>query len=393
MIRLIKGDTLTQLKKLPSESVQTCICSPPYWCLRDYGVAGQLGLEPTPEAYVARMVEVFREVKRVLRDDGVMFLNIGDSYAGGGKGNYGTGISTHNGTVAKHCNGSDFAVPMGLKPKDLVGIPWRLAFALQANGWYLRSDIIWHKPNPMPESVRDRPTKAHEYVFLLSKSARYFFDADAVREPQSTAPHAAGYASGKDYAVGPMSRNGHSQREGNQSRIWGSTAGRNIRSVWTITPKPFRGAHFATFPPALVERCVKAGTSERGACPHCGKAWERVTQREQDTLRPRSRPVGNSRRISASDFRAIGGPQQASQIVRVGTLGFRQSCTCPAAAPVPCVVLDPFIGSGTVATVAKSLGRDCIGIDLNPKYLAMARARVKSADASAKSTATRKVAV
>jgi DNA modification methylase len=375
MNKLIKGDTLKCLRKLPSESVQTCICSPPYWGLRDYGVAGQLGLEPTPESYVARMVEVFAEVRRVLRPDGTLWLNIGDSYASGEVGRHDqksgewmTGSAAVKGSGERR----QYFRPSGLKAKDLVGIPWRLAFALQADGWYLRSDIIWHKPNPMPESVRDRPTKAHEYVFLLSKSARYFWDAEAVRE-EASEPHRPpqpGYARaciGDPY--------------GKQNRgLWNPSPGRNVRSVWTITPKPFRGAHFATFPPALVERCVKAGTSERGACPQCGKPWERVTERiragKPVVFCPKSIRYGG-RGSKSSGLREPGWRKREQASSR--SLGFRRACSCPAAAPVPCVVLDPFLGSGTTAAVSRSLGRDCVGIDLNPKYLTMARQRVKVA--------------
>jgi len=364
-IKLYCGDSLKILRRLADCSVQCCVTSPPYWGLRDYGVAGQLGLEPTPEAYVARMVEVFAEVRRVLRADGTLWLNMGDSYAAGKCGRDDSGDNGRFG--GPRIAPSQRSAPPSLKPKDLCGIPWRLAFALQAEGWFLRSDIIWHKPNPMPESVRDRPTKAHEYVFLLTKNGRYFWDQEAVRETRSTAPRATGYVSGEDYAVGPMSRNGHSQREGDQSRIWGSTAGRNIRSVWTITPKPFSGAHFATFPPALVERCVRAGTSEPGCCPQCGRPWERVMESVRTS-------TGTWHRDD-QQF-AVGGGCNGYLFTK--TLGFRSVCSCPAADPVPCVVLDPFAGAGTVGLVCRQLGRDHVGIDLNPAYLKMARARIKA---------------
>jgi DNA modification methylase len=269
MIQLHHGDCLDVLRTMEAGSVQCCVTSPPYYGLRDYGVEGQIGLEPTPDEYVARMVDVFREVRRVLRDDGVLWLNLGDSY---GSGNSGQTVRDSSGGVGggkvrnSHDQPSSKAncgkPPIAGMHKQLLGIPWRVAFALQADGWWLRSDCIWHKPNPMPESVRDRPTKSHEYVFLLAKSERYFWDAEGVREPLQTKPHAAGYTSGENYAVGPMSRGGHTQREGDQSRVWGNDGGRNIRSVWTITPKPFKGAHFATMPIELAERCIKAGSRE-----------------------------------------------------------------------------------------------------------------------------------
>lgn len=235
-----------------------CVTSPPYWGLRDYGNAHQLGLEPTPAEYVANMVRVFREVRRVLRDDGTLWLNLGDSYAAGcmtGRqgSNSSTGVNAGQGTATAL---PPRKPPVGLKPKDLVGIPWRVAFALQADGWYLRSDIVWHKPNPMPESVTDRPTKAHEYVFLLTKSARYFYDADAVREHALRA--ASGNVQRKIDVHGQRARRG--THMGSSVPWVNNGTGRNRRTVWTVNSKPYAGAHFATMPPALVEPCVKAGS-------------------------------------------------------------------------------------------------------------------------------------
>jgi site-specific DNA-methyltransferase (adenine-specific) len=368
--RIIEGDCRTVLPTLPAESVQTCITSPPYWGLRDYGVEGQLGLERTPEEYVAQMVEVFREVRRVLRPDGTLWLNLGDSFAKAGK----SGLALHS-TASTTGAPNPYAqikkeIPSGLKPKDLVGIPWRVAFALQADGWWLRSDIIWAKPNPMPESVTDRPTKAHEQVFLLTKSGStllwrhrdgrwtrerpapeyrwrdretgaeqeidpgdrkrfvrvnlwkgfdYFYDADAVREKQqdtSCERYAYGYKPTERIPPGQIPNtikkhgNGdvprHRDSAGFHSR-WDNAdnpAGRNRRSVWTISTKSFAGAHFAVMPWDLVEPCVLAG----------------------------SRP---------------------------GDL-----------------VLDPFAGAGTVGMVARRHGRSFIGIELNSGYAAMARERI-----------------
>ena len=238
------GDALAVLRTLPDGAARCCVTSPPYFGLRDYGVEGQMGLEATPDAYVARMVELFREVRRVLADDGTLWLNLGDSYARaaekGGSGPNGKNVAAYgesygvaqsakagssDGAVGRADRPGSRSIGDGLKPKDLIGIPWRVAFALQADGWYLRSDIIWHKPNPMPESVRDRPTKAHEYLFLLSKAERYFYDAAAIVEDATV----------------------------------GST--RNARTVWTIATKPYKGAHFATFPFALAEKCVLAGSA------------------------------------------------------------------------------------------------------------------------------------
>lgn len=260
-LTLYGGDCRAVMAEMPAESVHCVVTSPPYWGLRDYGTDGQLGLEATPEAYVANMVDVFREVRRVLRADGTLWLNLGDSYAtGGGR----VGERPGGGAQGDNWKGamtSPNRMPLpGLKPKDLVGIPWRVAFALQADGWYLRSDIIWAKPNPMPESVTDRPTKAHEYLFLLSKSARYYFDADAVREAQA-------YPVAPDARVSGAYQRDSGRNDGGEHRSGGflnGRGGRNLRSVWTIAAEPYPGAHFATFPRKLVEPCVKAGCPEGG---------------------------------------------------------------------------------------------------------------------------------
>jgi DNA modification methylase len=261
------GNCLDILPTLAAQSVQTCITSPPYFGLRDYGRPGQIGLEPTPDDFVAALVAVFREVHRVLRDDGTLWLNLGDTYAAqrggtampaetlaGGTGGVGDD-DTHRGRGSVHAHRN--ASKIGLKHKDLLGIPWRVAFALQADGWYLRQDIIWHKPNPMPESVRDRCTKAHEYLFLLTKSPRYYFDADAIAEPLAAS------------SVVRLSQPNLDQQAGSD-RVPGKTNGamkavsngdtRNKRSVWTVATAPFKEAHFATFPPKLIEPCVLAGS-------------------------------------------------------------------------------------------------------------------------------------
>lgn len=310
------GDCLELLRAMPERSVNCCVTSPPYWGLRDYGTArwdggdaecdhlagplastkstlqgytgptvklavggmpyrhqcgkcgavridNQLGLEPTPEAYVAKMVEVFREVRRVLRDDATLWLNLGDSYANPPSGQAqrainGQGRDYGRGGFAKsvaHVGKLRHSIPPGLKHKDLVGIPWRVAFALQSDGWWLRQDIIWAKPNPMPESVTDRCTKAHEYVFLMAKSERYFYDADAVKEAAETKPHGPGYVTFDENSL----RNDRIPGNEANHRTWGADGKRNRRSVWQISTRPYKGAHFATFPPALIEPCIKAG--------------------------------------------------------------------------------------------------------------------------------------
>jgi DNA modification methylase len=244
--------------------VHCCVTSPPYFGLRDYGVAGQLGLEKTPDEYVAGMVAVFREVKRVLRDDGTLWLNIGDSYAGA-KGNTAMTGGKSDAARGEEMFGSRIGRKIGVggdvKSKDLIGIPWTLAFALRADGWYLRSDIIWSKPNPMPESVTDRPTKAHEYIFLLSKSERYYYDAEAIAEPAVRPGDTQTFGGAKALRseIAP-----HDPRFRNGSEQWGrtvtATETRNRRSVWTVTTSPFPEAHFATYPPALIEPCILAGS-------------------------------------------------------------------------------------------------------------------------------------
>lgn len=314
-IRLLQGDCVDLLRREPAESINCCVTSPPYFGLRDYGVDGQIGLEGTPDEYVERLVQVFREVRRVIRHDGVLWLNLGDSYArDAGKGQHKPGDSGKEAYVYDRGGGRASATidleGCGLKPKDLIGIPWMVAFALRRDGWYLRSDVIWSKPNAMPESVEDRPTKAHEYLFLLSKSERYWYGADAIKEPAGPF-HAVGNGSRTDNDRDPD----HGTRKqdaiangtyaGFSERWRGRTvADRNARSVWTIATKPYAEAHFATFPEELVSRCVLSG------CPDGG------------------------------------------------------------------TVLDPFAGSGTTLAVAARLNRHAVGCELNPEYVRLARKRV-----------------
>lgn len=311
--QLILGDCLTVLQTLPDACVQCVVTSPPYFGLRDYGHDGQIGLEETPDAYVEKLVTVFREVRRVLKDDGVLWLNLGDSYAAGGGFDKTSLAKLHNWNCEEgHTNGVKNGdgqrrapTPEGMKAKNLLGIPWRVAFALQSDGWILRSDCIWHKPNCMPESVQDRPTKAHEYVFLLAKSERYYYDADAVKEDAATKPHAPGKRA--HIAEGVQRINPSHGQDGaliEPNRIWANDGKRNCRTVWSISTVPYKGAHFAVMPQRLVEPCILAG----------------------------SRPGD--------------------------------------------IVLDPFTGSGTVPYVAQLHNRHFIGIDLNAAYLELARERL-----------------
>jgi site-specific DNA-methyltransferase (adenine-specific) len=263
--QILIGDALETLEALPAGHARTCVTSPPYWGLRDYGVSGQLGLEATPDEYVSRLVEVFREVRRVLAEDGTLWLNLGDSYAGSDATKGGDGSSSALGEQSTDTEWARQQQKMrteqdgikkasgSLKPKDLVGIPWRVALALQDDGWWLRSDIIWHKPNPMPESVTDRPTTSHEHIFLLSKSKQYYYDADAIREE-------AVVDAGRLVPVGGNSQNGTMRND--QDR-WNEDDGtRNKRDVWSVSTKPYPEAHFAVYPPDLIEPCIEAGSAK-----------------------------------------------------------------------------------------------------------------------------------
>ena len=314
-LKILIGDCRELLRQMADGSVQTCVTSPPYFGLRDYGHPDQIGLEQTPEEYVDAMVEVFRCVRDVLADDGTLWLNIGDSYARAGGWSDNSGLDGakrgESGRAKSNMTGSGNAsqkLPEGLKQKDLIGIPWRVAFALQADGWYLRQDIIWHKPNPMPESVTDRCTKAHEYIFLFSKKPKYYFDHEAMREPCSEDMQrraAKGHTRGAGGKI-DASRQDADTLRGEHAKVIDVSRGRNRRSVWTVTTKPYKGAHFATFPPELIEPCVLAG----------------------------SRPGD--------------------------------------------IVLDPFGGSGTTAGVALKHGRKAVLCELNPEYAALVPDRIAS---------------
>lgn len=262
-IKYIIGDCREVLKTSPDKSINCCVTSPPYFKQRDYGHENQIGLERTPEEYVNELVQVFREVKRVLRDDGTVFLNLGDSYASSTKsGNKVFGNAEFNGNRPSRVETKtpEKQIPAGLKPKDLIGIPWRVAFALQADGWYLRQDIIWAKPNPMPESVKDRCTRSHEYIFMLTKSQKYYYDSDAIREPATSKPHGPGF---KTFDKNTM-RNDRTRSNEANNRIWASDGMKNKRDVWVINTNPYKGAHFATFPKQLAEPCILAGCPAGG---------------------------------------------------------------------------------------------------------------------------------
>lgn len=328
------------------------VTSPPYWGLRDYGHPDQIGLETTPTEYVAHMVAVFREIHRVLRDDGTVWLNLGDSYTAGGMGGH-QKSDTFHGHEGKRDLGKQKKPPPGMKPKNLVGIPWRVAFALQDDGWYLRQDIIWAKGNPMPEPVTDRCTRSHEYLFMLTKQPRYYYDCDAIREPQvfgekdrNKKRFPEDWKKRKE-THGSVNGGYQAWEKAGANKNDGWTCGspkdglRNKRSVWHINPKPFRGAHFATMPPGLVEPCVLAGTSEAGCCPTCLSPWRRVIETS-------------------------------------GGRDWRKDCQCDPLPPIPCTVLDPFGGSGTVGMVAQWNGRNSVLCELNQDYANLIYQRINT---------------
>ena len=384
---ILCGDVREKLKELPDESVHCCVTSPPYFGFRDYRTASwsggdpncnhvrdnkistncitghkkqkttgvsdaiykhickkcgatrvdkQIGLEETPEDYIESLVGVFREVKRVLRRDGILWINIGDSYAqsgGSGTGDYALNHKQFGKTLQNETLQTPRKAPKGLKPKDLIGIPWMLAFVLRKDGWYLRQDIIWHKPNPMPSSVTDRCTTAHEYVFLLSKSPKYFYDAEAIKEKAKT----QGISTNKKYAnnIEIAGKTGH--QSGLARMVIGEKV--NKRSVWTVNVGAFKENHFAVFPKKLITPCIKAGTSLKGCCSNCGTPYERIVKDNK-------------------------------------TIDWKSPCNCKKES-VPCIILDPFMGAGTTGIVALEYGQNYIGIELNPKYVKMAEKRIQ----------------
>ena len=362
---------------LADGSVNCIVTSPPYYGLRNYQVDEQIGLEQTPAEYVDDIVQVFREVWRVLRDDGTVWLNLGDSYngSGGAGGDYTEGGLKEGQPKypGRHIN--------NLKPKDLIGIPWMVAFALRDDGWYLRQDIIWHKPNPMPESVKDRCTKAHEYVFLLSKSPRYYYDYEAVKEESITPSDMQIAKRNKLEHKGQRDPGGRRQTTAGFDKINKIYESRNRRSVWTVTTKPYKGAHFATYPPELIEPCILAGCPEL-ICSKCGAPWVRDLEREDKRHWTERNEYSKDGKYEF-EYLKTKSPNQVGRNDAQASYkspkfidhGLKPTCNC-GAEPISGVVFDPFAGSGTTVAVANSLGRRGIGIDLNYNYLQLAQERV-----------------
>ena len=335
---------------------------------------GCLGNEPTPALFVSHLVEIFREVRRVLRPDGTCWVNLGDSYANTGcdatkcGGKTGAAVRRNAETGQGWIQDSvQRDIPPGLKPKDLVGVPWRFALAAQEDGWWLRSDVIWQKPNAMCESCTDRPAKSHEHIFLLTKSERYFFDWYAVREESADATNDR--PEGRDF-------DGKNAGDGGRS-IRCPRPMRNLRDVWTINTQAYPDAHFATFPEAIPEKCITAGTSEAGACPECGKPWVRMQEVVVSWRDGHPSHIGEQTYYHVNrTARTHSGSFSQNVILNNG---HRPDCRCDAGDPVPCVVLEPFTGSGTTCAVAKRLGRSYIGIERNPEYIKLAEDRIHAA--------------
>ena len=477
--KILQGDALTVLRSMQSESVHSVVTSPPYWGLRDYGLppriwggepdcdhefgptihgasasgslngstlqgahpgnerrprwvsqlccrcgawSGSLGLEPTVDMYVDHIVEVFRELRRVLRTDGTVWLNLGDCYASGMRTAYDD--DRHKYRTAR-AHDMRPATPVGLKPKDLVGLPWMVAFALRADGWWLRSPIIWSKPNPMRESVRDRPTTSHEYLFLLARSGRplywthrdgagsrhkpppdyrfvhrntgeelmeppanwnvtgspwrrvnlwtghdYYYDGDAIREPYAE----SSAVDKRDNTDGQRRERGYHGANSNGGTLLGGNraGGANKLTVWSIATQPYKGAHFATYPEKLVEPCILAGTSAHGVCGECGSPWERVSKTEY-VQSPDHRDGSVVGRHDGSTPNGWDGYPRKD--ARVTTLGWQPTCGHDVE-PIPALVLDPFCGSGTTGVVALRHGRSFVGIELSREYVALARQRI-----------------
>lgn len=387
-VRILNCDVMDGLRQLPDESVHLCVTSPPYFGLRSYLKADhplkpfEIGQEATPEEFIAKLVAVFREVRRVLRNDGTLWVNIGDSYANDSKWGGASG-GKHVSALHGDTGIGRGRKATGLKSKDLIGIPWMLAFALRADGWYLRRDIIWNKPSCMPESVKDRCTTSHEYIFHFAKSAAYFYDNEAIKEPFATDPRENYPARAHITGRGSQGFAGARGNDRDKSGGFPAEGGRNKRSVWSIASQPFSGAHYAVFPPELPETIIKAGTSEKGCCAKCGTQWERQVERGDVPMTARRSVLAAAERqghpdylnaVRPSSLGAGSGGDVPSRIVT--TIGWKPTCECGVAETVPATVLDCFGGAGTTGLVADRLQRNAILIDLYPANAPMMEERI-----------------
>lgn len=383
-------DAKELLSQLPDDSIHCVVTSPPYWSLRDYGVEGQMGMEDSAAEFVSGMVALFEEVRRVLRPDGVCWVNMGDSYvaapAGTPSKDYIVNQTKGDGAYARryrnnHAGTLDKANDArqqtgwngtGLAPKNRLGMPHRLVFGLQYAGWIWRDEVIWHKPNPMPESARDRTTKSHEYVFMLTKRPNYWYDAEAIREPQESADRSKFYdidaPKGKIPTWG-LDGSQSLREKGRPARLL-NPSGRNRRSVFTIPTEATPFAHFATFPRALIEPFILAGCPAK-VCAACGKPWVREVERT---------PSGDLRKSGYEDDVIKGRRDWPHNYTPPKTLGFKPACKCDCPDTVPGIVYDPFMGSGTTALVARRLGRQYLGSEINPEYHALALSRLAKGD-------------
>ena len=382
------GDCVESMKKLPDESVDMCVTSPPYYALRNYNNnPEQIGLEPTLGQYIENMVAVFTEVHRILKPHGTLWLNLGDSYNGSG----GAGGDYNKGGIKEGQPKYTGRNEPNLKRKDLMGVPWRVAFALQDAGWWLRQDIIWNKPNCMPEPVKDRCTKNHEYIFLLTKREKYFFDHVAIKEPvlEDSLKRAQNSWDSDHPSTGFHGQGIHTEQMGKR---FVDPSGRNKRTVWTVNPKPYKGAHFAVYPPDLIEPCILAGSSAHGCCADCGAPYVRVVEKKDMGITEAMKVAGANAQGTyegkdLKDYKPTTMSEQTPRTVKQRTLdamskkavtvGWEATCECNADI-VPAVVFDPFGGSGTTAGVAIKHGRDAILCELNEEYAELIPARVES---------------
>ena len=400
MLSILQGDVFERLKDLPNDCVQCVVTSPPYFGLRDYKIpptiwsdrwTGCLGNEPTPQLFVQHIVDVFREARRVLRPDGVMFLNIGDSYAA--NRTYQVSDSKWKGAISNQAP----KIPPGLKPKDLMLIPERLAIGLQDDGWYIRSRIAWTKSNCMPESTKDRPTSCWEHIWMITKSPTYFWDKVAGLEPfanssiQRISQGSFDTQTGgeKDYGLTGVnkSRSARKSIENFKKSIEEGTSGRNIRNHWPINPRPLKEAHFATFPVDLPHKAIVVATSEKGCCPACRAPWKRIAEKGDPDAAHQALcgadSTGSYAGTAQKDYASAKAQDPSATKARIlagmvkkVTVGWLPTCSCPHNDPIPCLVLDPFSGAGTTLLAAEMLGRDAVGIELNPDYVDIAKKRL-----------------